>query len=198
MSYEDINSRINRMYLSVDATIDEDIPSHINVRREKTEKGGTVSISFSNEEDVLVILNEIFSVISSLAKLKDHLNRKLKHKNIDPKSFIDEIKNSEHLKLIIDLDNLDKHGPGRDSWSGRFPKIINVGRGISQRDVKSQEPSVFEFSTSGQVKWNNNTVIVNTGTIVDKDDKVICGYNELVRNSIDAWEAIIQKFNLRD
>ena len=198
MSYEDINSRIKRLYLSVDATIDENIPSHINVRHEKTEKGGTVSISFSNEEDVPVILNEIFSVISNLAKLKDHLSRRLKSRNITQDSFLDEIKRSEHLKLILDLDNLEKHGPGRDSWSGRFPKIIDVGRGISQKDIKSQKPSVFEFSTSGQVKWNDNTVIVNTGTVVDKNDKIICGYNELVRSAINAWEAIIQKFNLRD
>ncbi len=197
MSAEDINTRIKRLYLSVKAAIDDDIPTYINVKHEKTEKGGTVSISFSNKEDEPEILNQIFLVISNLAKLKDHLNRKLKSRSIDSKLFINEIKNSEYLKLVFDLDNLEKHGPGRESWSGRFPRIISVGRGLSQKDIKSSEPSVFEFSSSGRRKWNDNTVIVNTGTIVDKDDKVICGYNELVNKSTDEWEAIIQKFDLR-
>lgn len=198
MSVEDINNRIKRLYLSVQAAIDENISSHINIKHEKTEKSGTVSISFSNKEDEPEILNQIFLVISNLAKLKDHLSKRLKSRKIDPKLLINEIKNSEHLKLIIDLDNLEKHGPGRESWSARFPKLIDVGRGISQKDIKISEPSVFEFSSSGRVKWNDNTVIVNTGTIVDKDNKIICGYNELVNKSIDDWEVIIQKFNLRD
>lgn len=198
MNNEDINTRIKRLYLSVEATIDEDIPTYINVKHEQTENDGRVSVSFSSEEDIPEILNQIFLVISNLAKLKDHLKRKLKSRNIDQKLFIDEIKNSEHLKLVLDLDNLEKHGPGKDSWSGRFPKIINVGRAITQKDVKSQEPSIFEFSTSGKIKWNSNTVIVNSGTVVDKDGEIICGYNELVNKSTDAWETIIQKFNLRD
>ncbi len=196
MNTEDISNRIKRLYLSVGETLDEDVPKHVNIKHEKTATGGTITISFSRKEDELALLNQIFSVISHLAKLKDHLKKKFSSKGGDPKLIEEEIDESEHLQLIIDLDNLEKHGSGRKSRSGKYPKIIDVGRGFSQKDIKSSVPAVFEFSTSGHIKWNDNTVIVISAKVIDKDGKYICSFTELVSKSTDKWEEIIKAFDL--
>ena len=134
-----------------------------------------------------------------LAKLKDHLKKKLSSKGFQPKLIEDEVDKSEFLKLIIDLDNLEKHGNDRrDNRSGKYPKIIDVAHALSQKNIKSSESAVFEISPfSGDMKWSNNTAIVISAKIVDRNDGYICSFTELVNKSIDKWEEIIEKFDLK-
>jgi hypothetical protein len=193
MDLDDIKNRMKRVYLSINQRYDDDLVKHINIKHTQTAKGGEVSISFGGDDQTEAI-NQTFLIISNLAKLKDHLKKLLVSKGGSGSDIENEIDQSEHLKLVVDLDNTEKHGKGRDSRSGKHPSLSNIGRALSSKSGQSMSFTIDPFS--GAFQTEGDVAIVITADILDNNGNKICSLEELVNKSIETWEHIIQKYNL--
>jgi hypothetical protein len=107
MDYNNIQSRLERTFSSLNERFDENSNKHVNVQEWSNGKG--VSITFDNTDKNL-ILNRIMNILHNLASLKDHLKACMEKKELDPKIVEEEINNSLHLQVLIDLINKEKHG----------------------------------------------------------------------------------------
>lgn len=199
MDFNDIQSRLNRMYSSVDQRFDDDVRKHVKMTDEPHDQGRVFRLSFDASHNEDEALNSILSIIGNIANLKDHLKKKYANDGGNPKDIENEIDNSPFLQLVIDLHNGDKHGyPLTTKRSYKDPVIENIGRAISISADANNNTSYFTFSPDGQFESSGNSTIVITADIKDSQGKIICSFDELVDSSIQEWEKIITKFNLRN
>lgn len=195
MDINDIKNRMERVYLSINQRLDDNVAKHIKIEHKTDGQYWQTKISFG-EKNKTEILNQIFNIISHLAKLKNHLKNLYTSKGGDAQLIENEIESSEHLKLIIDLDNQEKHGKSRNR-SGKYPYLDEIDRALSVRtdgQTKSSSFSVNPFT--GQIITEGNIAITITAAVKSKDGKIICNLDELINKSIEKWEEIIKKYNL--
>lgn len=195
MDYNNVETRLKKIYASVGeqftyghAALD------MTYTEEKTEgKERSVSISFFNPDDEPKILNQINSVISNLANLKDCLKKKIEESGNDPKVIEDEINNSPHLQVILDLSNQEKHGYPltKTRRSEKDPLITNVGRLLSS----SNKPDNIRHEGSDGSSMMNMMVMI-TADITDSHGDKLYRLDYLVETTLSAWEQIIIKYNL--
>jgi len=120
-----------------------------------------------------------------------------KSKGGDIQNIENEIELSDHLKLIIDLDNKEKHCKLNNSRSGKYPYLDEVDRALSvmtNQDIQSSSFSVNPFT--GQFEANGGVGVTLSAEIKDNNGIIICSLDELIDKSIKDWEKIIKKFNL--
>ena len=186
---------MERIYLSIGQRFDDDISKHAKITHETTTGGGKITISFSGESEA-EILNRIFLIISHLAKLKDHLKNLYISKGGKGNVIENEVNQSEHLKLIIDLDNLEKHGSKKNGRSGKNPCIGNPRRGLG--------PKIYAGSQSGSFLFNpftgdynaDNVAIIITAEIKDDKGNTICYLDELINKALQKWKEVIKTHKL--
>jgi len=196
MDINDIKNRMERVYLSIDRRLDDNIKEHITIKHKENGKHWQVMISFG-EENKAEILDQIFIIISHIAKLKDHLKNLYKSKGGNAQLIEDEVEFSEYLKLVIDLDNQEKHGRLKNSRSKKYPYLSEVDRALSARAGGQGQSSSFSINPfTGQFETEGNVVITITAEIKSKDGIVICSLDELINKSMEKWEEIIKKYNL--
>jgi hypothetical protein len=186
MDLEEFKQRLERVYASIGQRVDSDF-RNLTISFEPTSnEGGTIVISFDSK-DKADVLNRIFLIISNLAKLKDHLKRRVSLIGGNPAVIEAEVDASEYLSIIIDLDNAEKHGPRKESRSGKFPIITNPGTGLG-----INHPG--EISSSGSFAINpftgefhsQNMNIGITAEIRDKNDHIIYRFEELTDKAVQA------------
>ena len=196
MDYDDINSRLRRLYLSLGQRFEANIFEHEQSKETRDGNKVTVTISFDGKHDVDETRNRINTIISNLANLKDHLKTKLKQKGGDPQEIENEINQSLPLQLVLDLNNQEKHGyPLKEKRrSKKDPKIINVSKGISSIPGMNA-PRFIRDPITGAGHTDNMAVVI-TGEVVDGQGNLLYSFNDLINRSSDAWETIVTKFNL--
>ncbi len=107
MDYNDFSSRLKRTISSLNGRFDEEVAVYVNYSQNENESSFSIIAGNDDEE---TIINKIFIILYNLSSLKDHLKNHLKGKNINPQIIEDEIKNSLHLQILIDIVNQEKHG----------------------------------------------------------------------------------------
>jgi len=196
MDIDNIENRMDRAYLSIGQRFDEDIGKHINTQYKTDGKRWQVKISFG-EENKADIYNQIFIIISHIAKLKDHLKILYVSKGGNSQTIEDEIESSEYLKLAIDLDNKEKHGKLKRSRSGKYPYLDEIDRALSVRSGGRMQSSSFSIDPfTGQFEAKGDVVITISAEVKASDGTIICSLDELINGSIEKWEEIIKKYNL--
>ncbi len=191
MDYNNVETRLKKIYASVG---EQFTYGHAALDMTYTEgKERSVSISFFNPDDEPKILNQINSVISNLANLKDCLKKKIEESGNDPQVIEDEINNSPHLQVILDLSNQEKHGYPltKTRRSGKDPLITNVGRVLSS----SNKPDNIRHEGSDGSSMMNMMVMI-TADITDSHGDKLYRLDYLVETTLSAWEQIIIKYNL--
>ena len=193
MNFNDIKTRIERIYLSINERLDFDVVANAKITQEKTETWWMkVHLSFrgeNQEEDNRIIL----AIIHNLASLKDHLKKQFTDKGLQSQIVEDIISKTDALKLIIDLDNADKHGyPVRDKRSLRDPQIINVKRWIGISPGVNQ--GNFYLNHTGNEFTYENCVIYINADIVDKENVYICSLDELINDWLSMWNEILNTY----
>lgn len=195
MDYNNVETRLKKIYASVGeqftyghAALDM---TYTEIKAEGEER--SVSISFFNPNDEPKILNQINSVISNLANLKDCLKKKIEESGSDSKVIEDEINISPYLQVILDLSNQEKHGYPltKTRRSGKDPLITNVGRALSP----SNKPDNIRHEGSNGSSMMNMMVKI-TADITDSHGNTLYRLDTLVENAMCAWEQIIIKYNL--
>lgn len=107
MDYNDFSSRLKRTISSLNGRFDEEVAVYVNYSQNENESSFSIIAGNDDEE---TIINKIFIILYNLSSLKDHLKNHLKGKNINPQIIEDEINNSLHLQILIDIVNQEKHG----------------------------------------------------------------------------------------
>jgi hypothetical protein len=184
MHYNDLNSRLERIYISINTKLEDGTAEYLRFNRETG--------SFSSNPNQ--VLEKILSIVSNLSNLKDHLKKAATSKGVDKNLIEKEIENYLPLKLIIDINNAEKHGyPVTSKRSNLDPKIVNVSSGLK---VVGDEATSISIHPDGRIEQSGNVETILDADIVDFHNNKICKFSELRIKSIDAWEKIILKFSL--
>lgn len=196
MDIDNIKNRMERVYLSISQCFDENIGKHINIKHKVDGKHWQTTVSFG-EKNKAEIYNQIFIIVSHIAKLKDHLKNLYASKGGDVKLIENEIESSEYLKLVIDLDNKEKHGELKKSRSGKYPYLDEIYRALSVRAGRQVQSGSFSIDPfTGQFETKGDIVITITAEVKANDGTRICSLDELINKSMGKWEEIISKYNV--
>ncbi len=196
MDIDNIKNRMERVYLSIGQRFDENIGKHINIKHKVDGKHWQTTISFG-EEKKAEIYNQIFIIVSHIAKLKDHLKNLYALNGGDVRLIENEIESSKYLKLAIDLDNKEKHGKLKKSRSGKYPYLDKIDLALSVRAGRQVQSSSFSIDPfTGQFEIKGNIVIMITAEVKANDGTRICSLDELINKSMEKWEETISKYNV--
>ncbi len=196
--YKDINSRLERLYLSIDQKFENDVLKHIQTKKINNEGKSTLSITFDAKHDENETINRINNIISNLANLKDHLKTKLEQQGEDSQKIENEINRDLPLQIILDLYNQEKHGYPLTIHrrSKKDPRIINISKGLSP--IPGERANAFlMIPIAGGTGFNNNMAVVITAQVVDNNGKLLYNFNDLIDKSLNSWELIMTKYNLK-
>lgn len=198
MDIDDINNRMERVYLSIGQRFDKNIEQHIKIEHKRNGKHWQAEISFGGDNKA-ELLNQIFNIISHIAKLKDHLKNLYISKGGDGRVVEDEVELSEDLKLVLDLDNKEKHGKLKKHHSGKDPYLDEIDRALSAIPGKQSEKVSFSIDPfSGQYCTEGPVAIVITAQVKSNNGTRVCSLDELINNSMGKWEEIIKKYNITE
>ena len=145
MDFNDIKTRLQRVYNSINAIYDTDIEGGINVEIRETSDGISMKTTFGRNDETEAQV-KIISIIHNIANLKDNLKNRLRDLRLNPQLVEAEINNSLPLQLIADLSNQDKHGYPleRTQRSNKDPLIKNIKSGL-QLSTGAEAGSVAGF-----------------------------------------------------
>jgi hypothetical protein len=190
MDFNDIVSRIKRLYASINLTVESDVWKKIKTTHTKTPTWGEFHISFNNWDNKDEQTNKILWVVHNLANLKDNLKTKLKLQWKNGNIVEAAIDNSDYLKIIVDLSNQEKHWYPLTQYkrSNKDPKITNIREGLT---LSRWENHGF---LDGWWQYKNVVVSINAD-IIDKNWTYLFDLNELIYWSLSVWEEIIKEYN---
>jgi len=197
MNFNDVQSRLKRIYSSINARLDSEIGKHINIKN----TNGWTMVSFDKENDESINLNNIMVIIDNLAKLKNHLINII-YSNKKPTKgqtniIEDTINNSLSLQLVMDLSNQDKHGSPltKTNRSSKNPQIKNVRSSLRLTGHDGQ-PSKFTMSPiTGKINSEGDCKIVINADIMDECGKKIMDVDKLIDGATLEWEKTIEKYH---
>ena len=145
MDFNDLNKSLARVYQSVGARFDDDLEKRINIQR--SEANGRVEVKMSiNDNGEADSTNKILAIIEHLGKLKDHIKNAISKNGGDANVVEDEINQSPHLQVLMDLYNSEKHGYPltRLERSGKSPKIVNI-KNVLQISTQAKKVHLAAF-----------------------------------------------------
>lgn len=185
MDFNDIQNRLERLYISINNRFDTDVGKYTKVTVTNTPSSYSFSVNFGG--DKVANQEKIMSIIHNIANLRDHLKNNIAEAEVK-KYFYSDI----NLKIIMDLSNADKHGyPTRDNNSKLNPKIENI---ISAVQLQG---TMMTFALDGTPLYQGNPPkIVIMADIMDDSGNRICTIDELIEKSMLSWETFMKKHNL--
>lgn len=183
MNYNDVNSRIERIYLSIQINISDGTAEYLRLERVPNT---TLSHFKANENEVL---NKLIMIVSHISNLKDHLKNRIEIKGGSKQIIEDEINNNLHLQLIVDLNNAEKHGyPVKSKRSKLDPKFGNITSGLT---LTGGDENYITIHPSGKIEKHGDVITRINADILSFKDEKICTFDELVDFSLKAWGKII-------
>jgi hypothetical protein len=196
MDFNDLKNRLGKTFTSIGNFFDYDVVGGSKVTDEDMGSHHTLTVTFGND-DYSTLENKIFLVLYNLSSVKDHLKNCLANTGYDPKEVENEIDNSLHLRVLIDLVNQEKHGyPLRKrNRSGKNPIIKNVEQVLTLRkNPKREAPLSISFSSDGTVTSEGNSSIDIVADIFDENDNILFDLDELVETCYTKFEHIAKKY----
>ena len=197
MDFNDITSRLERIYVSVKSKIDYDLEKNINIKTESQANSYSLMGTF-DKGSIAEKENKILIIIHNLANLKDHLKQIMQSKGGDKQKIEDEIDASPALQIIIDLANSEKHTyPTRSNRSGLNPKLDEIHSFMSLSVSSPEEVSSFTFNPYGSFQATGDVGVNISADILDEHNNKIMTLDEHIEKSIIKWEEIITKYDLK-
>jgi hypothetical protein len=185
----DVDSRLARIYAAIDQTIETDM-SGFAPKVEQIGNRISVTQDFMGGRTTAEIENLAHSSIQNIASFPDHLRRWCRQNGVAP-SAIDEIyEGSFDLKVIVDLNNNDKHGwPPRDG--GKTGIAPQLAEGIETVMQMSTPPGggfvgFVGFQPVGDPGVTHKVLI--TGNVSDREGKALGMLHDFQTRALDACE----------
>lgn len=196
MDYNSIRERLERTLNSLNARFDDKVIESINFNPFQTEHSKGFSVNFG-KDDPETILNKILLILYNLASFKDHLKNCFRIRGIDPQIIENEINNSLHLQVLIDVVNQEKHGsPLRSNRSGKNPTIKNPSQVLTiSSGTEPGAGSFFSMYPDGRVEMSGNNKITIDAEIWDDNNSILFRIDELIDTAFRKWENIITRYN---
>lgn len=206
MDYNDFSDRLRRTLNSLNARFNDDIEVFVEKEEKETINPDnsitrTISISYSfGKESYETIMNKIFIILYNLSSLKDHLKNALKVKGVNQQEVEDEINNSLHMQVLIDIVNQEKHGSPlyKTNRSNKNPKIMDARQSLIITATATPENSktqsaIFFTQTGIQQVGNGSQKMAITAKIVDGDNNLLFHLDELLETSYENFLKIANK-----
>jgi len=191
MALNDINSRIDRLYSAIGDSRQSDINKFsVFVRRNK--RGFFMQQDFRGGLSDAQIANEAEKIISNIAVFYEHLQH-WADKNMGGKQrVIATFKNSIPLKIIADLNILEKHVErNRKDHSGKEPRIAEYNRALQLA------PGAMYFAEpSGRQTTHGAANVVVTGVVVDGKGSPIGDLQTIASEAVSTWELLLKDVGL--
>ena len=194
MDYNDFSSRLKRTISSLNGRFDEEVAVYVNYSQNENESSFSIISGNDHEE---TIINKIFIILYNLSSLKDHLKNHLKGKNINPQIIEDEINNSLHLQILIDIVNQEKHGyPLKKSNRSNKNPIIKHAMQMINFTSNSEPGAIAGISYSkNELNVFGDSKMELTAMIFDDKDNFIFMFDELINSCFEKFEHIAKKYN---
>jgi hypothetical protein len=137
-----LHSRIAR----ADATARR-IESHGFQQSYQVSDGSIHEHSVTGIKSPVQLEDELLSIFIWVWSLKDHLKEAYRAKGLDPKRIELIANECIALQFVSDIANRAKHGVLRDSRSGKFSELVNVGYTIPQTAISKIAFGAFSVAT---------------------------------------------------
>lgn len=194
MDFNDLDSRLKRLSLSLNKRCELEIKPQVNISRKVSGDVQEIGFSFGAMDETEMI-ERIFSVINNIAVLKDHLENKLELIGKNPKPVEDMINSSKALSLVLDLWNQDKHGYPlkKTNRSNLHPRVVNVDQGIVILDSANKASVSFTITEdNASYASSENAAIAISGEVVDGSGKFIISVENMFRQAITDLECFLK------
>jgi len=183
-----LQDRIDTLYFATDKFIKREPVAKISITQEEV-KEGTFKVSFEageiSKHEVRSAKHTFTDMISRLANLKDPLKNKFKNAQLNDKIVEDYINNSEHLQIIMDLNNAEKHGyPLQKTRRSKLdPRIENIQKVMALPLQSGKFTNLF-----------SDSVVIFIADIVDLNGKKTHDFHDLIEKAISDWEKFCIKY----
>jgi hypothetical protein len=150
-------------------------------------------ISGGMTDDVLIVYAA--NAIHNLAAFRDNCIKFFRSQKIDVQHVWDAVKASQDLKLIIDLDNYNKHGElrqGDNGETGLHPRLRGILRAFQAKPTGTDVQTSIAFFSSGAVKAQGDASIVIFAEVVQPDGTVIGVLPMIQDGALQAWETLLR------
>jgi hypothetical protein len=199
MTIYDLESKIKRMYQTINESIDENVFNHLHhITNPDTKQ--VIGFGFDGSRKNNDQENRVIHIVHAIASLKDHLKKKVARGQM----VEDVINNCLALKLLVDIDNANKHGYPltKRRRSGLDPQIKNIrsiwnidagGSIISKRKFSffKNENGSPEMSATTSFERADGKIQI-TADITDIDGNFLMSFNDMVDEAVKEWEQIIE------
>lgn len=198
MDFNNIKARLERTLQSLNARFEIPTSENINITFVYSDIYRAVLANFGRDNE-LAILNKINIILYNLSSLKDHLKNCLKSNGHNPKIIENEINNSFHLQILIDLVNQEKHGYplSKSNRSNKNPIIKNPFQALnlSTGTMPQSAAGITLFLDGNYQMFGENNNIIISAEICDGNGNKLFMLEELVETCFDKWENIAQVYN---
>jgi hypothetical protein len=178
-----LRSRIHRTQLAVHQSA-----ASGHEQTHTLEDGTTHQYNFNGMKSPEQLQDELLALFVWVWSLKDYLKEVYKAKNCDPRLVEEVVNQCLALQYVADVANRAKHGVLRESRSGKFAELVDVGFTIPQKAIS--KISVRAFSVGVDVakpeEVNLHAFIKTNGA------KPIDAFATLTE-AMNAWEAHVIK-----
>jgi len=128
--------------------------------------------------------DEVLTLFVWVWSLKDYLKEAYKTKNLDPQLVEDAVNQCTALQYVADIANRAKHGVLRDSRSGKFAELVDVGFTVPQTAIGKITIGAFsvgvDVSKPEEVEFH--------AFVKPKDEEPVDAFVTLTE-ALNAWEA---------
>ncbi len=195
MDYNNISERLKKTLNSLNARFNDDIIIQYN-HGVIDESNFFSSIDFGNQsqED---LINKIFIILHNLASLKDNLKNCLENNGLNKNLVENEVNESLHLQVLIDIINQEKHGYPltKTNRSGKNPKILNVQEVITIRGGLEPNSGASISSDGLKIIGDGSAQTVVIAFIFDDSNNFLFTLDELVSTCYEKFETIAKMYN---
>lgn len=206
MDYNDIAARLKRTLTSMNARFDDEVAVYANVTEttekiNETESLYTFKVEYKmGKQDMETLVNKISIILYNISSLKDHLKKKLVEVGGNPNLVEDEINNSLHLQVVMDIVNQEKHGYPltKTKRSNLDPKIKNISESYmitATATSNNQKAQARVFFTPDGIKHvgDGKESMVIVADITDGQDNKIFTLDELVETAFSKMKKIVEE-----
>jgi hypothetical protein len=151
----------------------------------------------AGNDDEEVIINKIFLILYNLASLKDNLKNCLKNKGVNPQIVEDEINNSIHLQVLIDIVNQEKHGYPltKSNRSNKNPLVKHAMQMLELTSSTEPGSNAGVFLNQKELNLIGDSKMVLSAMIFDDKNNFLFMFDELADKSFEKFVEIANEFN---
>tara|TARA_R110002072_G_scaffold7473_11_gene40189 strand:- start:43 stop:618 length:576 start_codon:yes stop_codon:yes gene_type:complete len=188
MNYNDISTRLARLK---EALTIEERDGESKLMKTVRDKAGTVSFA----PQMLPLLNKVHSDISALANMKDHLKKLAKQKGIAQSIVEEKINSNQELQLLIDLNNIEKHGTPLNKSRSGFNPILKYHSISMTIKGSSSGNNYITLNSSGQISTTGSKELKFEFGIYNEFGELVNLLSKVIAKCVNEWSKIIEELS---